>query len=172
MRLFSKRGFSFGRGSLLIKKWGRKTKMSMENRFFEILMYRVQIEENLKGKEHKRLNEATIKMQVRRSDGQLVFVHKVADGEGVGPVDALDKVLRKALIDFYPQVANVRLMDYEVHKKNGDIGTESLVEVIITSTDGQNQWRTSGVSVNVIKASLLALAKSLEEEISRLLVTV
>lgn len=144
--------------------------MSSENRFFKILMYRVQVEENFEGGEHQRSNRATIKVQIRKPDGTFVVVHKVADG--VGPVDALDKVLRKALVDFFPQISAVKLLDYEVHKKNGDAGTESLVKVAITSTDGQNQWRTEGVSINVIKASLFALARSLEKEISHLLISI
>jgi 2-isopropylmalate synthase len=42
------------------------------------------------------------------------------------------------------------------------IGTGSSVRVLIESTDGTNNWRTVGSSTNIIEASWLALADSLE----------
>jgi len=36
------------------------------------------------------------------------------------------------------------------------------VRVLIESTDGRRQWRTVGSSTNIIEASWLALADSLE----------
>ena len=82
--------------------------------------------------------------------------------EGNGPVNALDQALRKALVQFYPSVAKVKLVDYKVRILEESVGTESQVRVLIESSDGVEQWRTVGSSPNIIEASWLALADSLE----------
>jgi 2-isopropylmalate synthase len=87
-------------------------------------------------------------------------IHTVAEGNG--PVNALDAALRKALIQFYPSLAAVELADYKVRILEESQGTASLVRVLIESSDGEHEWRTVGSSTNIIEASWLALADSLE----------
>jgi len=82
--------------------------------------------------------------------------------EGNGPVDALDAALRKALTEFYPSLAQVRLTDYKVRILDESAGTEAQVRVLIESSDGEQVWSTVGSSTNIIEASWLALADSLE----------
>jgi 2-isopropylmalate synthase len=82
--------------------------------------------------------------------------------EGNGPVNALDQALRKALCEFYPGLARVELTDYKVRILDGTTGTAASIRVLIESTDGHNVWRTVGSSTDVIEASWLALADSLE----------
>jgi 2-isopropylmalate synthase len=101
------------------------------------------------------LAEATVKVRV----GDQV-IHTASEGDG--PVNALDAALRKALTWFYPDVAQVELTDYKVRILDESAGTESQVRVLIESGDGQHQWRTVGSSENIIEASWLALADSLE----------
>jgi 2-isopropylmalate synthase len=101
------------------------------------------------------LAEATVKVRV----GEQV-IHTASEGDG--PVNALDMALRKALTWFYPDVARVQLTDYKVRILDESAGTESQVRVLIESGDGQHQWRTVGSSENIIEASWLALADSLE----------
>jgi 2-isopropylmalate synthase len=101
------------------------------------------------------LAEATVKVKVGNE-----VIHTAAEGNG--PVNALDSALRKALVQFYPQLAQVKLSDYKVRILNESAGTESLVRVLIESTDGAQEWRTVGSSTNIIEASWLALADSLE----------
>ena len=101
------------------------------------------------------LAEATVKVRV----GDQV-IHTASEGDG--PVNALDAALRKALTWFYPDVARVELTDYKVRILDESAGTESQVRVLIESGDGQHQWRTVGSSENIIEASWLALADSLE----------
>ena len=101
------------------------------------------------------LAEATVKVRV----GDQV-VHTASEGDG--PVNALDAALRKALTWFYPDVARVELTDYKVRILDESAGTESQVRVLIESGDGRHQWRTVGSSENIIEASWLALADSLE----------
>jgi 2-isopropylmalate synthase len=101
------------------------------------------------------LAEATVKVRV---GGEVI--HTASEGDG--PVNALDAALRKALTWFYPEVARVELTDYKVRILDESAGTESQVRVLIESGDGQHQWRTVGSSENIIEASWLALADSLE----------
>ncbi len=101
------------------------------------------------------LSEVMVKVTV---NGELM--HTAAEGNG--PVNALDAALRKALLQFYPNLAQVKLVDYKVRILEESVGTGSQVRVLIESTDGENEWRTVGSSTNIIEASWLALADSLE----------
>ena len=101
------------------------------------------------------LSEAVVKVRV---GGEVM--HTAAEGNG--PVNALDQALRKALLRFYPSLSAVRLVDYKVRILEESTGTESAVRVLIESSDGIEQWRTVGSSANIIEASWLALADSLE----------
>ncbi|MDO8473681.1 MAG: citramalate synthase, partial [Dehalococcoidia bacterium] len=100
------------------------------------------------------LAEATVKVKV----GTKVL-HTAA--EGAGPVNALDKALRKALVEFYPSLVAVNLVDYKVRILDESSGTGAYVRVLIESTDGEEEWRTVGSSPNIMEASWLALADSL-----------
>jgi 2-isopropylmalate synthase len=82
--------------------------------------------------------------------------------EGAGPVNALDHALRKALEKFYPQLAEVRLLDYKVRVLPSGDGTGSHVRVLIESGDGKQKWSTVGVSYNIIEASWQALVDAVE----------
>ncbi len=102
------------------------------------------------------LSEATI--QIEGPDGSVE--HAAALGNG--PVNALDNALRKALVKFYPQIADIELLDYKVRVLGDGEGTEAVVRVLIESGDGTNRWGTVGVSPNVIEASWQALVDSIE----------
>jgi len=80
--------------------------------------------------------------------------------EGVGPVNALDNALRKALERFYPSLKQVQLVDYKVRVLPAGQGTASQVRVLVESTDGKDHWGTVGVSDNIIEASWQALIDS------------
>jgi len=82
--------------------------------------------------------------------------------EGNGPVNALDGAVRKALVEFFPDLERIRLLDYKVRILDGNTGTSASTRVLIESTDGVQIWRTVGVSTDIIEASWLALADSLE----------
>ncbi len=101
------------------------------------------------------LAEATVKVRV----GDKV-VHTAAEGNG--PVNALDLALRKALMDVYPELEQVRLDDYKVRILDSSNGTEAIVRVLIDTKNGTKRWSTVGASTNIIEASWRALADSLE----------
>lgn len=110
--------------------------------------------------EKEMLAEAMAKVRV---GGHVL--HTAAEGNG--PVSALDGAVRKALLEFYPSLAEVRLVDYKVRIINGDAGTNASIRVLIESTDGKDHWRTVGSSTDIIEASWLALADSLEYWLTR-----
>jgi 2-isopropylmalate synthase len=108
------------------------------------------------------LTEATIKLCVNGEE-----IHTVSDGNG--PVDALDRTLRKALTPVYPQMSKFRLADYKVRILDGTDGTSSTTRVLIDTRNGHHRWSTVGVSANIIEASWLALADSIEYGLTHVL---
>ena len=92
---------------------------------------------------------------------------EITAAEGDGPVNALDRGLRKALERFYPALADVRLTDYKVRVLDGNRATEATTRVLIESTDGCSVWTTIGVSTDIIEASWFALVDSIEYKLSR-----
>lgn len=88
--------------------------------------------------------------------------NKMTAAEGDGPVNALDKALREALETFYPQLREVRLVDYKVRVLDSESATGAKVRVLIESTDGSENWSTVGVSRDVVQASWIALVDSIE----------
>ena len=101
-------------------------------------------------------SEATVKLFL--PDGTRM--HTAAEGDG--PVDALDKALRKALDGIYPELKNLYLEDYKVRILNSQAATRAKTRVLIESSDGEDSWNTVGVSENIITASYLALTDSIE----------
>jgi len=87
---------------------------------------------------------------------------EITAAEGDGPVNAMDKALRKALCVFYPHLDTMHLTDYKVRVMDGNEATASKVRVLIESADGAESWTTVGVSADIIEASRLALADSIE----------
>jgi len=132
---------------LLVKK-----AMGVYKPWFERLAYRVNIEADGDGTP---ITEATVKLRVGD-----VIEHTASEGDG--PVNALDAALRKALRGFFPNLANMQLVDYKVRVVNAKEGTAARVRVVIESRDDTDLWGTVGVSENVVEASWLALADSIE----------
>ena len=126
---------------------------------FELVDFMVLVESRRRAPTRKSqgemLSEAIVKVKV----GEEVM-HTAAEGNG--PVNALDQALRKALLQFYPSLARIKLVDYKVRILEESVGTGAQVRVIIESSDGEDTWRTVGSSTNIIEASWLALADSLE----------
>jgi 2-isopropylmalate synthase len=101
------------------------------------------------------LAEATVKVRV----GERT-IHTAAEGNG--PVSALDAALRKALLDVYPTLADIRLDDYKVRILDSENGTGAAVRVLVDTKNGTRHWSTVGASTNIIEASWRAMADSLE----------
>ena len=118
--------------------------------YFKLLDFRVIEEKHAAAP----FTEATVRLKV---DGKIE--HTAAQGNG--PVNAIDRALRKALERFYPSLKEVRLLDFKVRVLEGGAGTASRVRVLVESGDDKDKWGTVGVSENVIEASWQALADSL-----------
>jgi 2-isopropylmalate synthase len=81
---------------------------------------------------------------------------------GNGPVNALDKALREALVKHHPKLADIELTNYKVRILDESHGTAAVTRVLLESKDGEREWGTIGVSENIIEASWEALVDSLE----------
>ncbi len=125
--------------------------------FFELKNARVVIFKYEEGHLH---SEAVMMISVNG-----VIQHTVAEGHG--PVDALDKALRKALDPFYPSLKDIKLVDYKVRVLDSREGTGAKVRVSIESDDGKLKWGTVGVSENIIEASWQALVDRINYKLMR-----
>lgn len=123
--------------------------------FFNVLRYSAKVE--------RRYNQAgelvceaevSIKLHVQGQD-----VHTVAEGNG--PVNAMDKAMRKALLPFYPQLNGLVLSDYKVRILQAESASAAVPRVLIESHGVDNKpYYTTGVSTNIIDASCEALQDS------------
>ncbi len=152
LKRLENQGFQFegaeGSFEILIKK-----ALGQHKKFFELMSFRVIVEK--KEEESAPLSEATIMVRV----GDRVE-HTAAIGNG--PVNALDNAIRKALEKFYPELKEVKLLDYKVRILSSKDGTGSQTRVLIESGDGTSKWGTVGVSENIIQASWQALVDSID----------
>ncbi|PHV61570.1 citramalate synthase [Cyanobacterium aponinum] len=98
---------------------------------------------------------ATIKVLV--DEKELLEV-----AEGNGPVSALDHALRKALVQFYPEIGQFHLTDYKVRILDSTAGTDAKTRVLVESSNGESRWTTVGVSTNIIDASYQAVVEGIE----------
>ncbi len=121
--------------------------------FFELNDYKVSVQEF----SENRSNNAVAKVKITVA-GQI----ESATAEGDGPVNALDKAIRKALERFYPQISEVKLIDYKVRVLDSDKATAAKVRVLIESADQHRSWTTIGVSNDIIDASWRAMCDAIE----------
>jgi 2-isopropylmalate synthase len=126
---------------------------------FELVDFMVVVETRRRRPTRRSLEETLAEAMIKVKVGGEIM-HTAAEGNG--PVNALDQALRKALLQVYPSLADVKLVDYKVRILEESTGTESQVRVLIESGDGVNEWHTVGSSANIIEASWLALADSVE----------
>ena len=125
---------------------------------FELDAFRVYTEKDKAGPSSC---HATIKIAVGKDT-------EITAAEGDGPVNALDNALRKALVKFYPEIQEMKLMDFKVRVIE-TAGTSSKVRVIIESRDDKEIWSTIGVSENILEASWQALVDSIYYKLGRTL---
>src|SRR4029079_2660496 len=129
------RGFAFEGAEASFELLMRKAIDGDRVRFYKLIGFRV-IDEKRTETEPP-IAEATIMLE--GPDGQVE--HTAAQGNG--PVNALDRALRKALGKFYPEVEQVHLLDYKVRVLGGGAeGTEAMVRVLIESGDATERWGT------------------------------
>ena len=152
IKLLESKGYQFDGAEASFELLVRRFRDNIEPPF-EVSGFRLFIDSIANGQV---TSEASVKVIDRFGNME----HTASDGEG--PVNALDKALRKALSCFYPILNNVRLTDYKVRVLDEKSATAAKVRVLIRSTDGKDSWTTVGVSENIIEASLIALVDSME----------
>ena len=128
--------------------------------FFKVESFRTQVERRFNAAgDIVTVSEAVVKVVV---DGEMYF----SVAEGNGPVNALDRALRKDLGKYQSQIEDLELVDYKVRILNG--GTEAITRVLIDSIDGAgDRWSTIGVSDNIIDASFQALIDSINYKLMK-----
>ncbi len=123
-------------------------------RYLIIKAYDVSVKKNSSG---EIISSAKAELEV---DGETI----VCEGEGNGPVNALDNAIRNnidKISKYSDYLKDLRLVDYKVRILN--TGTEAITRVSIESTDSKGKnWFTIGVSPNIIDASFKALIDSLD----------
>ncbi len=131
---------------LLIRKH-----LGMLKKYFDLDAYRVLIARRYTDKEP--VSEATVRIKIDNH-----YEHTAS--LGYGPVNALDRALKKALVEIYPSLSEVELIDYKVRIINESAGTAAKIRVLVESKDRERKWGTVGVSDNVIEASWQAVVDS------------
>jgi 2-isopropylmalate synthase len=120
--------------------------------FFDLERFKVSIQKDDLEKDAR--SEALIKIRVGDET-------EITAAEGDGPVNALDKALRKALEKFYPELREIHLTDYKVRVLDTQNATAAKVRVLIETKNSESSWNTVGVSPDVVEASWKALVDSI-----------
>ncbi|MFL2677419.1 MAG: citramalate synthase [Dehalococcoidia bacterium] len=150
-------GFSYEVASASLELLFKKEKKLIQSPF-NLIGYDVRLQTSEENKNNQ--CSASIKLSVNGNEIEEKSI-------GNGPVAALDKALREALLKFYPLVDKVKLTDYKVRVVNESEATESIVRVSIESADDKQVWTTVGASSNIIEASWMALSDSMEWWLTR-----
>ncbi|TPW33423.1 citramalate synthase [Martelella alba] len=145
-------GYAYEGADASFELLARRTLGSVPD-FFHVESFRVMVERRYDSHGRiKTVSEAVVKLEI--DDRTVMSV-----SEGDGPVNALDKALRKDLGKYHSEIADLKLADYKVRILNG--GTDAITRVLIESIDDDDvRWWTVGVSENIIDASFQALMDS------------
>ncbi|NIP31890.1 MAG: citramalate synthase [Candidatus Dadabacteria bacterium] len=152
LKVLENQGYEFEGADASFELLVRKT-LGLYEKQFHIISTRTIVEKRKDDEEP--ISEVTVEVQV---DGQTEYT--VATGNG--PVSAIDNALRKALEKFFPVLDTVKLLDFRVRVVSSSKGTDSVVRVLVDSSDGVDDWSTVGVSENIVEASWKALADSID----------
>jgi 2-isopropylmalate synthase len=148
------RGYSFEAADASFELLLRDELTGERRRHFTVESWRVIVEQRADSDGETVTSEATVRLVAK---GERV----VAVGEGNGPVNALDRALRSALEQTFPELATMELTDFKVRILEGTSGTGAITRVLIESSDGSgDSWSTVGVDENVISASWHALEEA------------
>ncbi|MEE9393533.1 MAG: citramalate synthase [Planctomycetota bacterium] len=103
----------------------------------------------------RRWSEASLRISLFGEDQHVV-------ASGVGPIHALDRAFRKALMSAFPAISDCRLVDYKVRILDHERATAATTRVSIEAARGDRRWTTVGCGPDIVEASALALADSYE----------
>ncbi len=146
-------GYAYEAADASFEMLARRTLGTVPN-YFDVTQFDVNVEQrnNAKG---ERVTVTLAVVKVRVGDDNVISA-----AEGNGPVNALDRALRKDLGQYQKYIDGLKLTDYRVRILNS--GTEAVTRVLIESEDETgDRWTTIGVSPNIIDASFQALMDSI-----------
>jgi 2-isopropylmalate synthase len=152
-------GYSYEGAGASFELLARRTLGDVPN-YFDVRQFDVNVEHrhNANG-EPVTVSLAVVKVKVGEEE-------LISAAEGNGPVNALDRALRKDLGVYRDKIADLELVDYKVRILNG--GTEAVTRVLIESSDRSgDSWFTVGVSENIVDASFEALTDSIVYKLIR-----
>jgi 2-isopropylmalate synthase len=158
VKLMESRGFQYDGAEASFELLARRSSMPNYSSPFQLEDFMVverKRHETGNGEHNEMLAEAMVKIRVGDR-----LLHTAAEGNG--PVNALDSATRKALIEVYPGIGDIRLTDYKVRIIDSGGGTGASVRVLMELADEDHEWRTVGSSTDIIEASWLALADGFE----------
>lgn len=135
-----------------------KKQLGLWKPHFNVIMYKAS--DDFPAPDGKQQSSAMVKIEVGGKD-------ELTCDSGNGPVNALDRALRKAICVFYPEIDHMHLMDYKVRVIEAGSTTDAKVRVLIESTDEDSTFTTIGVSCDIIEASFIALIDSFEYKLSK-----
>ncbi|MDD5587353.1 MAG: citramalate synthase [Alphaproteobacteria bacterium] len=141
---------------LALRKLGRM------KRPFEVKKYRILDEGEFddEGKLHN-IAHATVMMKIagKEMTAEAPRLDVTGEAEGDGPVFALDRAMRKAMNGNYPEMENLCLVDYNVAILNPKeaAGATTCVVLDVMDKRTKKRWTTTGISQDIIGASLMAL---------------
>ena len=102
-----------------------RAELGLKVELFRLENFRIILEKREDG---QMVSEATVKVHV----GEERFVETA---EGNGPVNALDKALRRAIERKFPEVHDIHLINYKVRILDEDKGTAAKTRVLLDSSD-------------------------------------
>ena len=129
----------------------------LEHTFFSLKYFRIISSDSENERAYSNENaSASALIRIAVGDSEEIF----AD-EGEGPVNAIDRALRKALTYFYPEISNIKFCDFKMRVLGSNGDSSSKVIFHIATTDGKRVWQTAGVSTDVVNAAWQAIRDSL-----------
>lgn len=147
-------GYSYDNADASFELLARRT-LGRVPKYYELIMFRTFNIRTGDNADTSSQTEATIKIKV--NDKEILTV-----AEGNGPINAIDKSLRRALSPIYSSLTKIRLVDFKVRIVNANASTGAVTRVLIESAnDTGKRWTTIGVSENIIDASYNALRDSI-----------
>ena len=138
---------------------------------FRVLRCKIDDQVDFQVHEPRSTTEATVLIE-------LFGEEELVAASGQGPVHAVDNAMRKILEKHYPQLAEVRIEEFDVRLLHHGVasreeddeeekGAAALVRVLAIFSDGRDRWGTVGVAADILEASVECIIDGLEWKLRR-----
>jgi len=96
------------------------------------------------------ISEVNLAMSVEGED-------RFSSAYGAGPVNALEKALRRILCEKFPDIGPVKLMGFTLKTLGMQEGSAAVVRILCDFTDGSDIWTSIGANEDFLRAAWQAL---------------